>query len=219
MKLCDAARAVRLRASYRRREDADKERVLVVYFCRENLMSEIGIENPGRRSFLRAAPVAAAAGLALADASLFAAPIAGGAAPMGERAKYQVFTAEQIEKDIETAKGDPANVNLVEEKGVSFTMVLTKEENKSAPEFESHEARDHIFHILEGSTTYEVGGTPKGGHMIGPGEWRGPESVGATKITLNKGDRLIVPRGTPHKRSTAGSVTFTLISPEGVVKS
>lgn len=188
-------------------------------FAGENLMSEMGIENPGRRSFLRAAPVAVAAGFALADGSLIAMPAASGAAPMGEPAKFQVFTAEQIEKDIKTATGNPANVNLVEEKGVSFTMVLTTEKDKSAPEFESHEARDHIFQILEGSTVYELGGTPKGGRMIGPGEWRGPESVGATKVTLNKGDRLIVPRGTPHKRSTTGSVTFTLISPEGVLKS
>jgi mannose-6-phosphate isomerase-like protein (cupin superfamily) len=76
-----------------------------------------------------------------------------------------------------------------------------------------HEHRDHIFQILEGSTTYEVGGTPKGGRTIGPGEWRGPHVDGATRLTLNKGDRLIVPRGTPHKRSTPEHVTFTLISP------
>jgi mannose-6-phosphate isomerase-like protein (cupin superfamily) len=50
--------------------------------------------------------------------------------------------------------------------------------------------------------------------MIAPGEWRGPESIGATRLTLRKGDTLVIPRGTPHKRTTLGSVTFTLISPE-----
>jgi len=30
-----------------------------------------------------------------------------------------------------------------------------------------------------------------------------------------QGDMLVIPRGTPHKRSTAGTVTFTLISPQG----
>jgi len=180
-------------------------------------MSEIGIENPGRRSFLRAAPVAAAAGFALADASLFASPAAG-AAPMSKHAKFQVISAAEIEKDVMNTVKKPGNATLVEEKGVCFSMVLTSEKDKTAPEFESHAHRDHIFQILEGSTVYEVGGTPKGGHMIAPGEWRGPEAAGATKITLHKGDRLIVPRGTPHKRSTAGTVTFTLISPEGEVK-
>ncbi|MGH9589563.1 MAG: hypothetical protein ACRD25_04175, partial [Terracidiphilus sp.] len=94
-----------------------------------------------------------------------------------------------------------------------FSMVLTSEKAKIAPEFEMHQHRDHVFEVLEGSTTYEVGGKPNGGRMIGPGEWRGPKVDGATRLTLNKGDRLIVPRGTPHKRSTSGHVTFTLISP------
>ena len=137
---------------------------------------------------------------------------------MGEPAKFQVITAAEIEKDIRNTEDKPGNVTLVAEKGVCFSIVLTTEKAQTAPEFESHEHRDHIFQILEGSTVYEVGGTPKGGRMIAPGEWRGPESVGATKVTLNKGDRLIVPRGTPHKRSTPEMVSFTLISPEGEVK-
>jgi mannose-6-phosphate isomerase-like protein (cupin superfamily) len=37
-------------------------------------------------------------------------------------------------------------------------------------------------------------------------------------VTLNKGDILTVPRGTPHRRTTAGSVTFLLISPSGSMK-
>lgn len=178
--------------------------------------SDHAIDNPGRRKFLYNAPVAAAAGFALANASLFSLPASGQEA--GGTAKFQVFTAAEMQKDIQKNNANPGNINLVEEKGgMSFTMVLTTEKNKTAPEFEMHEHRDHIFQIVEGSTIYEVGGTPKGGRSIGPGEWRGPEVEGATKVTLHKGDRLIVPRGTPHKRSTAQSVTFTLISPEGKV--
>lgn len=178
--------------------------------------SDHAIDNPGRRKFLCAAPAAAAAGLVLAEASLFATPASGQVA--SSAARFQVFTAADMEKDIRKAEEDSGNINMVEEKGgTSFTMVLTSEKNKTAPEFEMHERRDHIFQILEGSTIYEVGGTPKGGRSIGPGEWRGPEVEGATKITLHKGDRLVVPRGTPHKRSTQQSVTFTLISPEGTV--
>lgn len=178
--------------------------------------SDHAIDNPGRRKFLSTAPVAAAAGLALADLSLLTLPASGQAA--NGTAKFQVFTAAEMQKNIEKTNADAGNINLVEEKGgMSFTMVLTTEKNKIAPEFEMHQHRDHVFQILEGSTVYEVGGTPKGGHMIGPGEWRGPQVEGATRIALHKGDRLVVPRGTPHKRSTHESVTFTLISPEGKV--
>ena len=86
---------------------------------------------------------------------------------------------------------------------------------KSAKEFEWHEGRDHILLVLDGETVYQVGGTPKGAHSIGPGEWHAPEAVGATTLTLEKGDMLVIPRGTLHKRSTAGTATFMLISPQG----
>ena len=42
-----------------------------------------------------------------------------------------------------------------------------------------------------------------------------PESDGATSVSLNKGDMLVIRRGTPHKRTTKGTVTFTLISTVG----
>ena len=64
---------------------------------------------------------------------------------------------------------------------------------------------------------YELGGTPKNGRNIRPGEWLAPESDGAQKVTLHKGDMLLVPRGTPHRRTTHGSVTLTLISAQDAV--
>lgn len=180
----------------------------------EKPMPQPDIQNSARRKFLRTAPVAAAAGLALAAPSLRAAPASAPSGMPAHPAPFQHITAQQFDHDIRQTQAHPGNLNLVEEKGTSFSMVLTTEKHKAAPGFEAHAHRDHIFQILEGSTDYEVGGTPKGGHMIAPGEWRGSESVGATRITLHKGDRLIIPRGTPHKRTTPGSVTFTLISPE-----
>lgn len=183
-------------------------------------MSQSDIKNPGRRNFLRAAPVAAAAGVALASPSLFALPASGPTCSWdscgmpGHPPEFQHITVGQIEHDIDKTEAKPGNINLVDEKGVSFTMVLTTEKHKGAPRFEAHAHRDHIFQILEGSTEYHVGGTPKGGVMIAPGEWRGKDVEGATRLILHKGDRLVIPRGTPHKRTTRGSVTFTLVSPE-----
>jgi mannose-6-phosphate isomerase-like protein (cupin superfamily) len=174
--------------------------------------SDSVVENPERRAFLRAAPAAFAAGLALADASLLTAPAH--AAPATGTVKFKLITATEIARDIGKTEAKPGNITLVEETaGIDFSMVLTTEEKQTAPEFEMHQHRDHIFQILEGSTVYEVGGRPQGGRTIGPGEWRGPNVEGATRLTLNKGDRLVIPRGTPHKRSTPGSVTLILISP------
>ena len=97
-------------------------------------------------------------------------------------------------------------------------VLLQVEKAASAKEFEWHEGRDHVFQILDGATVYEVGGTPTGGHSKGPGERLAPASEGAAKIAMKKGDMLVIPRGTPHKRSTADSVTLLLISPMGTAK-
>jgi len=77
--------------------------------------------------------------------------------------------------------------------------------------------RDHVFYILEGSTMIEIGGTPGGAHKTRPGEWLAPTCEGAEKVTLNRGDFIVIPRGTPHKRSTTGHVVFTLVAPRGPV--
>jgi mannose-6-phosphate isomerase-like protein (cupin superfamily) len=175
-------------------------------------MDNSAIKNPGRREFLRTVPAVAAAGLALADSSLLSASaVAQGAAEAGT--SFQLITADTLHSDIEALNANPGNNNLVTSK--TLTVVLTTERTKSGKEFEWHEGRDHVFHIVEGSTVYEVGGTPKNGHSTGPGEWLAPESEGATTYTLNKGDMLVIRRGTPHKRITKDSVTFVLISAQG----
>jgi quercetin dioxygenase-like cupin family protein len=178
-------------------------------------MDESAITNPGRRDFLRTAPAVAAAGLALTDASLFSSIAEAQEAPAADGPAFQLFTAETLHGDVDALNGSPGNKNLVGYK--SLAVVMTTETAKSGKAFEWHEGRDHVFHILEGSTVYEVGGTPKNGHSTGPGEWLAPESEGATTYTLNKGDMLVIRRGTAHKRTTKDSVTFMLISSQGAV--
>lgn len=163
---------------------------------------------PSRRNFLRAAPLAAAA--SLSDPLLFAA-----SAPAGSPEPFQFFPAAKLEDAAKALHAAPGNDNLFTPKALPFTVVMTVEEKKTAPDFEWHEGRDHILQIVEGSTLYEVGGAPRGGHLKGLGEWLAPASEGSTVLTLNKGDLLVIPRGTPHKRTTEKSVTFYLISTTG----
>jgi len=169
------------------------------------------VENSSRRNFICTAPVLAAAGLVLADGSFF--PSAATAQPAASAGSFQLFTNDALEADIKALAASPGNNNLVT--GKNFTVALTVETAKSAKEFEWHEGRDHVLQILDGTTIVDVGGTPKGAHSSRPGEWNAPKSVGSTALTLNKGDMLIIPRNTPHKRSTSGTVTLILISPQG----
>ena len=169
--------------------------------------------NPGRRDFMLSASAIAAAGLAFGDAPLLAAQSAGQAgAPSG----VKLFTSEALDGQIKAMHDGPVNNTIVTDK--NFTIILTVEIAKNAPEFEYHEGRDHVLYILDGTTVYEVGGTPKGAHSTRPGEWLAPESEGAATYKMKKGDMLVLPRGTPHKRLTEGSVTLLLVSPMGAAK-
>ena len=159
-------------------------------------MENIAIKNPSRRNFLRTVPVAAAAGLALTEASLLATPAAAQSAAPAVAGAFQLFTASTLADDVKAIQAKSGNNNLVTMK--ELLVVLTVETDKSAKEFEWHEHRDHVLQILDGTTVYEVGGTPKGGHNVRPGEWLAPEAEGATKLTLTKGDMLVIPRGTLH---------------------
>jgi len=162
-----------------------------------------------RRNFLRTAPLAAAAlpVLPLTDTLLQAQT----AAEAGQAATFKVFPAATLEGMVKSLEEAPAAKDIVTGKvGVSIT--ISAEEKKAAKEFEYHQHRDHVFQVLDGTTQYELGGTPKNARQTKPGEWLAPESEGHTTITLNKGDMLVVPRMTPHKRTTEGTVSLLLMN-------
>lgn len=169
-----------------------------------------------RRNFLRTAPVAAAAGLTLTDALAAMAQaqstVQQGAEISAAAQPIKLWRAKDISEDIAELDAKPGDNHLYASDSIPVQLILTTERRKSAAEFEWHEKRDHIVQIIDGSTLYEVGGTPKGGHVMGPGEWHAPQSEGSQSIMLGKGDMLLIPRGTLHKRSTEDSVTFLLIS-------
>ena len=168
--------------------------------------------NPqSRRNFLRSAPLAAAA----AGFSLPTLALAQTAGQSTAPVPFQVFTAAKLAEAIKELQAKPGNNNLWDNSALPFTIVLTAEEKKAGKEYEWHEGRDHIIQIIEGSTVIEVGGTPVGAHSTKPGEWLAPTATGATACTLHKGDWLVIPRGTLHKRTTGTSVTFCLISTTG----
>jgi mannose-6-phosphate isomerase-like protein (cupin superfamily) len=162
-----------------------------------------------RRNFLLTAPIAAAAASPLAD-TMLRASTAAAAAGQGEGGAIQVFTASDMASELKGVQATHGTKNLVTSPGT--VMVINEETKKAAKEFEWHATRDHVFQVLDGETKYELGGTPKGAHQTKPGEWLAPESEGAKTVILKKGDYLFVPRMTPHKRTTDGSVSLLLIS-------
>ena len=172
-----------------------------------------------RRNFLRTAPVAAAAGFTLAESLTAMAQAAATTVQEGEQVNaaaqpFKLWTGKELDADRAALDAKPGDNRLhPETAGAPMQIVLTTEKHKSAPEFEWHEGRDHIVQIIDGSTLYEVGGTPTGAKVMpGTGEWHATGATGSKSILMVKGDMLLIPRGTLHKRSTEDSVTFLLIS-------
>lgn len=166
-----------------------------------------------RRNFLRSAPLAAAA-LPLAETLLPSTMQAQAAPDVNARplGPPQAYTAEQIADSLKMLKAAPGNKDLIKIKGIGTSANLTVEGKKSGAEFEFHSFKDHVFYVLDGSTTYLVGGTPKGAHAVGVGDWLAPECEGYMTVQMKKGDFLSVPRMTPHKRITEVGVSLLQVN-------
>lgn len=93
---------------------------------------------------------------------------------------------------------------------MELRVAVQHEKDTTAANAEIHDASDDVYYVLDGSATLTLGGTLDAPKEVEPGEWRGPQIIGGQKVTINKGDLVIVPRGTPHHRSTTGQ-NFTMI--------
>ena len=141
-------------------------------------MNECLIKGTTRRNFLRAAP-AAAAGISLTHETLSAAQACAQSSTPIVPSAFQLVRAQTIQDSIEALRKRPGNTSLVDSTTLPFTVVLAFEAGYREKEFEWHENYDHVFHILDGTTVYEIGGTPKDGRSTGAGEWRAADSEGA----------------------------------------
>ena len=94
--------------------------------------------------------------------------------------------------------------------GMELRVAVQHEQNIKPAMAELHDASDDVYYVLSGSATLTLGGalaTPK---EVEPGEWRGPKIAGGQEVNIKQGDLIVVPRGTPHQRSTVDQ-NFTMI--------
>jgi mannose-6-phosphate isomerase-like protein (cupin superfamily) len=135
-----------------------------------------------------------------------------GGAPSNATQPFLVMTGSSIEEAVKKLQSGNGTQSLISADTLSCRVSIQHEKDVVTNQAEVHDAADDIFIILEGTATYVLGGkldTPK---AIQSGEWRASNIVGGKEYKLAKGDMLIVPRGTPHRRTTAGlDVTFMII--------
>jgi mannose-6-phosphate isomerase-like protein (cupin superfamily) len=94
--------------------------------------------------------------------------------------------------------------------GQQLRVAVQHERNKPAPAAEVHDASDDVYYVLEGAATLTLGGRLEAPREVEPGEWRAARISGGRTVEIRKGDLVVVPRGTPHMRSTVGK-DFSMI--------
>ena len=117
---------------------------------------------------------------------------------------FVVMTAQTV-ADVER-KLHPENKTeeLIGGEGMELRVAVQHESDRAAAAAEIHDASDDVYYVLEGTATLTLGGKLEAPKEIEPGEWRGPRIEGGQNFDVKKGDLIIVPRGTPHMRSTKG---------------
>ena len=99
---------------------------------------------------------------------------------------------------------------LIDSAGMQLRVAVQHERNKTGSAAELHDASDDVYYVLDGSATLVLGGKLEAPKETDPGEWRSPHIIDGKTVEIKKGDLVIVPRGTPHQRSTENK-DFTMI--------
>jgi len=121
-----------------------------------------------------------------------------------------VMRAQTLNDLKEKLKPGNKTEELIDSAGMQLRVAVQHENNKTGAAAELHDASDDVYYVLEGSATLVLGGKLDAPREAEPGEWRSPKIIDGKTFEINKGDLVVVPRGTPHQRSTANK-DFTMI--------
>ena len=127
-----------------------------------------------------------------------------GRGPSSPIRPFVVTTAQSVDDAVRKLHPDNKVEELIGGGGMELRVAIQHEAGKAAASAEIHDASDDVYYVLEGSATLTLGGTLVSPKEAEPGEWRGPRIEGGRNFDVKKGDLVVVPRGTPHMRSTVG---------------
>jgi mannose-6-phosphate isomerase-like protein (cupin superfamily) len=131
-------------------------------------------------------------------------------APSAPSRPFVVLNAQSLGDLEQKLKPDNKVEDLIGGEGMQLRVAVQHEKGKSDAAAELHDASDDVYYVLDGSATLILGGRLDAPREATPGEWRSPRIIGGRTIEIKRGDLVVVPRGTPHQRSTAGQ-DFTML--------
>ncbi len=117
-----------------------------------------------------------------------------------------------LEKKVAADKTDVDSKNLTVTKvediiggaGMETRVAVQHDTRRSGDLAELHDKSDDVYYVLKGEATLELGGTLVDPKEATPGEWRAKTINGAQSVIIKQGDIVMVPRGTPHRRTVTG---------------
>jgi len=121
-----------------------------------------------------------------------------------------VLSSQSLDDLKQKLQPDNKTEELIDSAGMQLRVAVQHEKNKTGASAELHDASDDVYYVLEGGATLVLGGKLDAPKEVEPGEWRSPRIIDGRTFEITKGDLVIVPRGTPHLRSTANK-DFTMI--------
>mgnify|MGYP002082197208 CR=1 FL=1 len=132
--------------------------------------------------------------------------------PSTASSPFIVKTKQQVTDMMKVLEKKPGNTNedIVPLAGMQMRVAVFHDAKRENDPIELHDGSDDIYYVLDGSATLLLGGSLVDAKEISPGEWRSKTSTGGQKVTIKKGDLVVVPRGTPHQRTATGK-TFSMI--------
>src|SRR5437773_5426542 len=121
-----------------------------------------------------------------------------------------VMQAQSLSDLKEKLKPGNKTEEIIDSAGMELRVAVQHENNRTGAAAELHDASDDVYYVLEGAATLVLGGSLDAPKEVEPGEWRSPRIMDGKTFEISKGDLVVVPRGTPHQRSTANK-DFTMI--------
>jgi len=123
---------------------------------------------------------------------------------------FVVMSSQSLDDLEKTLKPENKTSELIDSAGMQLRVAVQHEKNKAGAAAELHDASDDVYYVLDGSATLVLGGKLESPKETDPCEWRSPRIIDGKTIEIKKGDLVVVPRGTPHQRSTENK-DFTMI--------
>ncbi|HEX3144190.1 MAG TPA: cupin domain-containing protein [Pyrinomonadaceae bacterium] len=123
---------------------------------------------------------------------------------------FVVKSAQSLDDLQQSLKPDNKVSELIDSEGMQLRVAVQHEKNRVGATAELHDASDDVYYVLDGTATLVLGGKLDAPKETDPGEWRSPKIIDGKTFEIKKGDLIVVPRGTPHQRSTENK-DFTMI--------